>query len=338
MVASYTGNLRLTLQGTGDNLATWGDVANTGVFQLIEDSITGVNELNVTTGLNITLTTSNGGVDQARKSVLKLTGEPINDISIIIPNVNKVYFVDGSAFTGNYSITIKPGTGTGVAITAGQTAVVYCDGTNVKALYTPPTIPTPDTLLFPGFIQPYAGSASPDTDLWLLAAGQTLDAISDTSLVPLYNAIGITYGGTGIDDFKLPDLRGRTIIGLDNMGGTSADRITAIQADALGGTNGSEKRTPAGTITTTVSGTVAGHTLTVDQIPAHSHTYLSPVGQLTPSPGSGGQGGNSVTSTSSVGGGNSHNHGWSGSASSSFTGTEMSVTQPYIALNYLIKK
>ncbi len=39
MTTTYTDKLRLTLQGTGDNPSTWGDIANNGVFELIEDSI-----------------------------------------------------------------------------------------------------------------------------------------------------------------------------------------------------------------------------------------------------------------------------------------------------------
>jgi|WetSurMetagenome_2_1015567.scaffolds.fasta_scaffold472843_2 microcystin-dependent protein len=45
---------------------------------------------------------------------------------------------------------------------------------------------------------------------WLRCEGQTLNIASYNSLFAL---IGITFGGNGTDNFKLPDLRGMTILG-----------------------------------------------------------------------------------------------------------------------------
>jgi microcystin-dependent protein len=75
----------------------------------------------------------------------------------------------------------------------------------------------------------------------------------------LFAAIGTTYGsGDGSTTFNLPDLRGRSAFGVDNMGGTSANRITTsgsgIDGTTLGANGGFE------TIT-----------LTVSQIPSHKH-------------------------------------------------------------------
>ena len=59
---------------------------------------------------------------------------------------------------------------------------------------------------------------------WLLCYGQ---AISRTFYVGLFNVIGETYGaGDSSSTFNLPDLRGRFPLGKDNMGGTSANRVT----------------------------------------------------------------------------------------------------------------
>lgn len=46
--------------------------------------------------------------------------------------------------------------------------------------------------------------------------------------------------------FPLPDVRGRTVIGLDNLGGTSANRITDAAADLVGGVLGTETHTQTG--------------------------------------------------------------------------------------------
>jgi microcystin-dependent protein len=87
---------------------------------------------------------------------------------------------------------------------------------------------------------------------FLLCAGQ---AISRTGYSALFAVIGTTFGaGDGTTTFNVPDLRGRFPLGLDNMGGTSANRETDAAADTIGGSGGAE--------------TV---TLTAAQLPAHLH-------------------------------------------------------------------
>ena len=106
-----------------------------------------------------------------------------------------------------------------------------------------------------GMVMPYAGSSAPSG--WLLAYGQD---VSRTTYSALFSAIGTTYGsGDGSTTFTLPDLRGRVVAGQDDMGSTSANRLTnqtgGLDGDTLGATGGSET-----------------HTLTEAQLPAHSHS------------------------------------------------------------------
>lgn len=93
-----------------------------------------------------------------------------------------------------------------------------------------------------GTVQPYSGSAAPTG--WLLCAGQTLNSITSPEYAPLFSVIGTTYGGTGASSFIIPDLRGRTPFGKDNMGGTTISRITAagsgITGTTLGASGGSQ--------------------------------------------------------------------------------------------------
>ena len=60
----------------------------------------------------------------------------------------------------------------------------------------------------------------------------------------LFTALGTTYGGDGSTTFNLPDLRGRVIAGKDDMGTTSADRLTnqtgGLDGDTLGATGGAD--------------------------------------------------------------------------------------------------
>ena len=90
---------------------------------------------------------------------------------------------------------------------------------------------------------------------FLLCNGQTV-YVSDYP--DLFALLGTTYGGNGTTSFGIPDIRGRTIVGQDNMGGSSANRITGWpQADILGGTFGEEK-----------------HQLTIPEMPKHHHGYM----------------------------------------------------------------
>lgn len=130
MPSSYTDSSRLTKQGIGENDNTWGIIANTQ-YDLIDDAINGVLNLSVTTGSNITLTANNGATDESRNKIIKLTGSPTTNISIIVPAVHKEYVVD-AAFSGSFTVSITPtGGGSGVTFNAGQKGIVYCDGVNV---------------------------------------------------------------------------------------------------------------------------------------------------------------------------------------------------------------
>lgn len=100
-----------------------------------------------------------------------------------------------------------------------------------------------------GAMMAYAGAVAPSG--WLFCYGQTL---ARATYPALYDAIGTTYGAPSGSTFKLPDMRGRVMIGLDNLGGSSANRVVATEADTLGGAGGEEL-----------------HTLTEAEMPTHTH-------------------------------------------------------------------
>lgn len=105
-----------------------------------------------------------------------------------------------------------------------------------------------------GIINPFAGITAPDG--WLLCYGQ---AISRTVYSDLFIALSTTYGaGDGSTTFALPDLRGRAIAGMDNMGGTAIGRLTSTvltASNTLGATGGTQT-----------------HTMTSAEMPSHTHT------------------------------------------------------------------
>ena len=108
---------------------------------------------------------------------------------------------------------------------------------------------------FPGGVPtgsylPYGGNTEPSG--WLYCNGQ---AVSRATYSDLFTAISTRYGhGDGSTTFNVPDMRGNAAVGLDNMGGASAGRITDSEADSTGGAYGTED-----------------HTLVISEMAAHKH-------------------------------------------------------------------
>lgn len=166
-----------------------------------------------------------------------------------------------------------------------------------------------------GKIMAFAGSTAPSG--YLLCNGA---AVSRSTYADLFGKIGTTYGaGNGTTTFNLPDLRGRFPLGMDNMGGISANRVTATEADNLGQGAGLET-----------------HTLTTSEMPSHRH----------------GLGFYHVASTANANLGSSNT--WAGTASVASTlnlgaivngehitntggGGAHNNVPPYLTLNYVIK-
>lgn len=128
--------------------------------------------------------------------------------------------------------------------------------------------------------------------------------------------LDITGAGSGThtlhNKVNVPDLRGRVWVGLDNLGGSAASRITSSS------TNGGNSTTLGG------AGGAQTHTLVVSETPAHTHDTnigaygapWTPLGQLYPTlDGTTGQ-----ITTSSTGGNGAHSN-----------------TQPWLAGGYAIR-
>ena len=95
-----------------------------------------------------------------------------------------------------------------------------------------------------GEIRLFAGNFAPAG--WMFCDGQLLPISENETL---FNLIGTTYGGDGQSTFRLPDLRGRVPIHQGTGGG--------------------------GTYTLAQNGGVESVTLNVNQIPAHSHSFMA---------------------------------------------------------------
>ena len=109
----------------------------------------------------------------------------------------------------------------------------YNDGNSTQWV---PAVAQPAAGAIPtGTVNDFAGAAAPTG--WLLCNGQL---VSRTAFAALFAVIGTAYGvGDGTTTFAVPDLCGRVVAGLDNMGSiTAKGRIAA--AITLGWTGGLE--------------------------------------------------------------------------------------------------
>ena len=132
MANSTSANLKLTVQATGENSGTWGQITNTNLL-ILEQAIGGYDAvgLNATTGA--TLTFSNGVLSNGKNEVIKLTGTITTNVSVIIPDsIEKTYMVE-NATSGAHTVTFKTTSGSGAtwSTTDKGTKVLYSDGTNV---------------------------------------------------------------------------------------------------------------------------------------------------------------------------------------------------------------
>jgi len=101
---------------------------------------------------------------------------------------------------------------------------------------------------FMGMIAPFAFNYAPNG--WYQCNGQLLAIPQNAAL---FSLLGITYGGDGVNTFQLPDLRGRTLVGMGQGAGLSLWQ--------MGEANGAEQ--------------VA---LTQANLPPHTHTLPASTG------------------------------------------------------------
>ena len=164
-----------------------------------------------------------------------------------------------------------------------------------------------------GVVSSFAGSSAPTG--WLMCDGST---VSRTTYSDLFSVIGTTYGsGDGSTTFALPDLRGRFVAGVDNMGGTDAGRIN--WSNTLGTSGGSQT-----------------HTLSSTNLPPHNHELPdSPDNSGTLGPNYGAAGSDASFNTS-IG-----HHGFMTGPgtirSAQLNSTPVDHMPPAILLNYIIK-
>lgn len=219
--------------------------------------------------------------------------------------------------------------------------IVYADGTNfnptgqgegvyayVNGAWVKLSSSAADLLVqFIGCIQDFGGVEANVPAFWLPCFGQSL--LRAGQYATLFNKIGTTHGAVDGTHFNVPDYRGRVSAGQDDMGGTSANRLTSpLDGDVLGNTGGAENVT-----------------LAIANLPAHDHGGVTGaeavhIHQIATALATGGAV-NAVTRTGGTGSspaniataaGNSHTH----TISSQGSGTPVTTIQPTIIVNKII--
>ncbi len=244
--------------------------------------------------------------------------------------------------------------------TNGATVTLNVDGLGAKPLRSAPSVELPAGVLVQGtpymalynnsdaawylhnfHVNPYAIMIGGGIDYWGTTAPNSSfafpygQAISRTTYSALFNIIGTDHGvGDGSTTFNLPDKRGRVSAGKDDMGGSSANRLTnaddGLNGDTLGATGGGETQTlvTANLPPYTPSGTNTGGAATINS--TQSANYQGGVNASATALINGPSGGTDTDSTAFT------NPTFTGNAQGG-TSAAFGVVQPTIICNYIMR-
>jgi len=174
----------------------------------------------------------------------------------------------------------------------------------------------------PGVVVPYAGVNTPTG--WLPCDG-TEYTIAEYQT--LFEAIGYAFKAqsqVNVGKFAVPDLRGRFPLGLDNMNGVSANRVTSTAADSMGGVGGTETKS-----------------ITTDNLPEHEHDLRASSGEQffavrEVNTGDTLPTGAERSTVDIASAQNSQRLGSSGGVLDGGNGTALDVMNPYLSMKYII--
>ena len=186
-------------------------------------------------------------------------------------------------------------------------------------------------LLPPGVILPYSVSAAPVG--FLLCDGS---AYSRTTYSALFDVIGVTYGSPNVSSFNVPDLRQRMPYYGSSIGTSGGSSSVTLSVDNLPSHSHSGTTSDSGSHSHSI--TDPGHThiskIARDDNNGSNVTGQAPAGDSYENVNDGMATSSSTTgiSINSVG-----NHSHTYTTSSVGSGTSFSVLNPYLSLSFIIK-
>lgn len=286
MPSTYSDKLRFELIADGEQDGTWGGTTNTNIGTLIEQAIAGLASVTHDDSADYSLTTSNGGSDEARCMMLTIGGTLTAARNVVCPTKSKLYVIYNGT-TGGYAVTIKTSAGTGITVNNGERRIVYCDGTNVVEAVSALSSLALDTALplTEGGTGATSASAArtalelvPGTDVQAYDAGlasiagltTAADRMIYTTASDTYAVATLTsYARTLLDDTTAGDAR--TTLGLGTAAivntGVSNGNVPAMDGTGYPAANGSQ-------ITNLNASNLASGTIPAARIPNASTTAV----------------------------------------------------------------
>ena len=141
MASTFSTDLALELVATGEKAGLWGAITNTNL-QILQQSTSGVVNVPMTSGSDVTLLLSDGATSNGKNIYLKLTGTMAGNNSLIIPasttggTATRLYVIQDATdrTTANkYTLSIKTaGSSNPIPVPVGSTMLIHSNGTDAR--------------------------------------------------------------------------------------------------------------------------------------------------------------------------------------------------------------
>ena len=141
MASTFSTDLALELVATGEKAGLWGTITNTNL-QVLQQSTSGVVDVPMTSGADVTLLLSDGATSNGKNIYLKLTGTMAGNNSLIIPasttggTATRLYVIQDATdrTTANkYTLSIKTaGSSNPIPVPVGSTMLIHSNGTDSR--------------------------------------------------------------------------------------------------------------------------------------------------------------------------------------------------------------